>query len=419
MSFRSRLGAAWRGLTTKDGPNGPYGALGLLAEIFGARTTKSGQAVTVARALEVATVLACVRVLADGIAQVPLKLYREREDGRGSDPAREHPLYGVLYRRPNAWQTSFAFRETMMLHLVLCSNFYALKVLVRGRVAELVPIDPVRVSVKRNPDLTIAYKVRDEEGGPPREIPASAIWHVRGPSWNSWMGMEAVKLARESIGLSMAIEADQARLYANGLRTSGTYSVDGVLTPAQYTDLRKFIKEYQEDDRGGPLILDHAAKYLQQSLSSVDAQTLESRRLQVEEVCRPFRVMPIMVGHADKTATYASAEQMFLAHVVHTLAPWCERIEQAIDNDLLDAESDAAVYAKFSLNGLMRGAFSDRMTGYSKALGAGGSPAWMTPNEIRAFEEMNPIDGGDELPRPANPPPPGDPRTPPPPNGDV
>ena len=170
-------------------------------------------------------------------------------------------------------------------------------------------------------------------------------------------------------------------------------------------------------DTGGPLILDRGASYLQQTMTGVDAQTLESRRLQIEEVCRPFRVMPIMVGHADKTATYASAEQMFLAHVVHTLAPWCERIEQSIDNDLLRGEQ--GLYAKFNLNGLMRGAFADRMNGYSKALGAGGSPAWMTPNEVRGLEELNPVDGGDELPKPTNPPVPDDPPKPPPRKGDA
>jgi HK97 family phage portal protein len=135
-------------------------------------------------------------------------------------------------------------------------------------------------------------------------------------------------------------------------------------------------------------------------MTGVDAQTLESRRFQVEETCRPFRVMPIMIGHADKTTTYASAEQMFLAHVVHTLAPWCERIEQAIGIGLLDSDRDVGVYAKFNLNGLMRGAFKDRMEGYARALGAGGSPPWMEVNEIRALEEINPVDWGDGKPEP-------------------
>lgn len=251
-------------------------------------------------------------------------------------------------------------------------------------------------------------------------MPPGSIWHVRGPSWNSWMGMEAVKVARESIGLSMAIEGDQSKLYKNGLRTSGTYSVEGTLTPQQYKDLRAFIKEFQADEGGGPLILDHAAKYLQQTMSGVDAQTLESRKFQVEEVCRPFRVMPLMVGHPADMAARAATESIFIAHVVHTLAPWCSRIEQAIDNDLLDADRDANVYAKFNLNGLMRGAFKERMEGYARMLGAGGSPPMAEVNELRAMEEMNPVDWGDGKPEP----PQSAPTTPPddkpdPPEGDV
>jgi HK97 family phage portal protein len=399
MSFWSRVGAAWRGFKSADG-NGPYGSLAPFIEVYNSgRATRSGETVNWSTALQVSVVAGITRVLCDGIAQVPLKLYRERADGRGSDPATDHPLYPVLYRRPNPWQTSFAFRETMMLHLILCGNFFALKNVAGGQVRELVPIEPGRVEVEQLPDMTLRYWVRNQRGDR-KEVPAEAIWHVRGPSWNSWMGMEAVKIARESIGLTMAIEGDQAKLYRNGLRTSGTYSVEGKLSPEQYKDLRKYIKEWQSE-QGGPLILDMAAKYLQQTMTGVDAQTLESRRLQVEEVCRPFRVMPIMVGHADKTATYASAEQMFIAHVVHTLAPWCQRIEQAIDNDLLDAERDRAVYAKFNLNGLMRGAFKDRMEGYARMLGAGGSPPMAEVNELRAMEEMNPVDWGDGKPEPA------------------
>lgn len=405
MSLKSRFGAAWRGLAGKSGSGNPkYDQLAAFAEVLGSRESKSGQVITSTTALQVSTVLACVRVLADGVAQSPLKLYRERLGGKGSDPATDHPLYLLLYRRPNPWQTSFAFRETMMFHLVLCGNFFAFKNRVgrEQRIRELIPIDPGRVEVKRNADWSLTYRVRGDDGRT-KDFPAEAIWHIRGPSWNSWMGMDAVRLARESIGLSMAIEADQAQLYKNGLRTSGVYAVEGKLVGDQYKDLRKHITDWQLDP-GGPLILDMAAKYLQQTMTGVDAQTLESRRLQVEETCRPFRVMPIMVGHADKTATYASAEQMFIAHRVHTLAPQCERIEQSIDNDLLDAAADRDIYAKFNLDGLMRGAFKDRTNGYAKALGAGGSPAWMTPNEIRALEEMNPIEGGDELPKPTNPP---------------
>lgn len=388
MSFPSRLAAAWRGLTTKDAGDGPYGSLAAFIEVYGSQRAKSGQTVNSSTALQVSTVLGVTRVLCEGVAQVPLKLYRDRDDGRGADVATDHALYRVLYRQPNPWQTSFRFRETMMLHLVLCNNFFAFKNKVGGQVRELIPFQPGDVEVRRNPDLSLVYRVRDNSGAT-RDFPQEAILHLRGPSWNSWMGMEAVKLAREAIGLSMAIEADQASLYKNGLRTSGTYSVEGNLTEPQYAQLRKHIDKHRAEDNGGPLILDMAAKYLQQTMSGVDAQTLESRRFQVEEVCRPFRVMPIMVGHADKAATYASAEQMFLAHVVHTLCPWYERLQQDFDVQLLDPEKDAGVYSKFVVNALMRGTADARANYYKAMLGAPGQKGWGSQNEVRALEEMN------------------------------
>jgi HK97 family phage portal protein len=388
MSLRSRMSAAWRGLTIKDIGDGAYGPLAAFVEVYGSQRAKSGQTVNFSTALQVATVLGITRVLCEGVAQVPLKLFRDRADGRGADPAIDHPLYRVLYRRPNPWQTSFRFRETMMLHLVLCNNFFAFKNIAGGQVRELIPFQPGDVDVRRNPDLSLVYRVRNA-AGVTKEFPQEAIMHLRGPSWNSWMGMEAVKLAREAIGLTMAIEADQASLYKNGLRASGTYSVEGTLTGQQYEDLRKHIDKHRNEDNGGPLILDMAAKYLQQTITGVDAQTLESRRFQVEEVCRPFRVMPIMVGHADKAATYASAEQMFLAHVVHTLCPWYERLQQDFDVQLLDPDRDEGLYTKFIVNALMRGTAEARANYYKAMLGAPGQKGWGSQNEVRELEDMN------------------------------
>lgn len=398
MGFWSWLRGTGTKGTEQDLSAGPYGSLAPFLDVYGSNKSKSGQTITWQTALQVSVVAGIVRVLCDGVAQVPLKLYRARPDGKGADIETEHPLARVLYRRPNPWQTSYTFRETMMLHLVLCGNFFALKNMIAGQVRELIPIEPQRVEAEQQRDLSVRYWVRNDDGQK-REVPEASIFHVRGPSWNSWMGMEAIKIAREAIGLTMSIEADQADMYKHGLRTTGTYSVEGTLNASQYESLRKFIVEHQAE-RGGPLILDRSAKYLQQSLSGVDAQTLESRAFQVEETCRPFRVMPIMVGHSDKTATYASAEQMFLAHVVHTLCPWYERLQQEFDVQLLDPDRDADLYTKFVVNGLLRGAFETRMNGYAKALGSGGAPPFMEVNEIRALEDMNPVDWGDGKPEP-------------------
>jgi HK97 family phage portal protein len=403
MSLLSRFSNAWRGFSAKDEGHSPYGSLSPFLEVYGSNKSKTGQSITTTTALQVSTVLGVTRVLCEGVAQVPLKLFRDKADGRGADPASDHSLYRVLYRRPNPWQTSFRFRETMMLHLVLCNNFYAFKNVIGGQVRELIPFMPGNVEVKQNRDMTLTYRVRDESGQT-RDFPQESILHLRGPSWNSWMGMEAVKLAREAIGLSMAIEADQASLYKNGLRTSGSYSVEGKLTEKQYADLRKFIKNHQASDDGGPLILDSAAKYMAQTMTGLDAQTLESRRFQVEEVCRPFRVMPIMIGHADKAATYASAEQMFLAHVVHTLCPWYERLQQDFDTQLLsEADQDAGLYTKFVVNALMRGTAQARAEYYKAMLGSTGQKGWGSQNEVRALEEMNLSEdpAADELDMPA------------------
>lgn len=348
--------------------------------------TKSGQSVTYATALQVSTVLACCRVLAEGISQVPLKLLRPRAEG-GADAAVDHPLYRLLYRRPNSWQTSFEFRETMMLHLVLCGNFYAYKSLVGGHLYELIPIEPGRVTVKRLGDFSLIYTVTGENGST-RDFAAGDIWHVRGPSWNSWMGLEAVRLARETIGLSMALEEAHARLHENGVAPSGVYSIEGTLSKESHDNLVTWLKSI---GKGDPLVLDRGAKWLAQQMSGVDAQHVETRKLQIEEICRALRVMPIMVGASDKTATYASAEQMFLAHVVHHLAPWCERVEQSADVNLLsEADQKAGLYVKFNLNGLLRGAVKDRATFYTMLWNVGS----LSPDEIREFEDMNPLPDG-------------------------
>lgn len=379
----------------------PAGVLRALAD---AGRSKSGAVVTWQTAIRVVTFFACARVIAEGLAQVPLKLYRESPDGRSREPAREHPLYDVLYRRPNEWQTSYEYRETIGLHLVVAGNHYSYKNVVRGQVAELIPLDPATVTVKRRDDLELEYQVRNRTGSAAaRTFRADEIWHLRGPSWNGWQGLDTVRdIARETLGLSISTESAAAELSANGLAPSGTYSVEGTLNDVQYKALRVFLAEnYGAGRRGLPMILDRAAKWQQQSMSGVDAQHLETRQLQAAEVCRALRVMPIMVGISDKAATYASAEQMFLAHVVHTLAPWYQRLEQSIDAWLLTEKDRAAgLYANFVEEGLLRGSLrdtKDTVLGYVN----GGI---LTPNEGRAKLDMNPDTdpASDRLRIPAN-----------------
>lgn len=372
-------------------------------DFFGSRVSKAGVPVSWERALDVSTVFACIRVIAEGVAQVPLRVMLELPDGKGSLPATDHPLYKVLNSKPNRWQTSFAMRETMIFHLALTGNAFFYKNIVRNRVKELIPIDPGHVTITRHNDYSLTYRITGLDGSS-IELPQELVWHIRGPSWDTWRGLDAVRQAREAIGLTIATENTQAEMHANGLQSSGTYSTDQKIDPEKYKQIQAWIAaQIGGGSKHKPFIIDSGFKWTQQSMTGVDAQHLETRKFQIEEICRSFRVLPPMVGHSGQAMTFASAEQIFLAHVVHTLMPWIVRIEQSIDNDLLDGDEDAAFFAKFNVNSLLRGAHKDRGEYYAKALGSGGAPAWMTQDEVRGEEDLN-AKGGEasKLPKPTN-----------------
>ena len=366
----------------------------LYKELLGRASSKTGITVNWKTALQASTALACGRVIAEGIAQVPFKLFRERAGG-GMDAARDQGLYELLYLRPNEWQTSFELREQIGLHLSFMGNAYIYKVRgLRDEIVELLPFEPNLVTVKRE-GWERKYEINTEKGQRVT-VEARDMWHLRGLSWDGVSGLEGIKLAREAIGLSLAMEEHGARMFSNGAQPGGILSTDLMLKEDQVKVLRESWAERQGGTQNAykTAILFGGLKWIPLAQTGVDSQHLEQRRLQVEEICRVFRVMPIMVGHADKTATYASAEQMFLAHVVHTLMPWYTRIEQSADVNLLSADDRASgLYTKFMAQALLRGASKERAEYFSRALGAGGSPAWMTQNEVRALEELNPFDG--------------------------
>lgn len=361
------------------------------SELLASRSA-SGVNVTVERALQVTTVFDCLRVIAEGVAQVPLKIYRTVEEGR-KELGKENPWHNILSTKPNEWQTSFEFRENLVFQTGLAGNFYAFKNLIRGKPASLIPFEPGTVEVSVNEKRQIEYKAT-AANGEQRIIPAGAMWHVRGPTWQTYIGMEATKYAREAIGLAVNIETAQNQLHANGVQTSGFFSVDSTLDSTQYNQLKSWIeKNIGGENKFKPFIVDRGAKFQPVSMSGVDAQTIENRRFQIEEICRSFRVMPIMIGQSDKAATYASAEQMFLAHTIHTLLPWYTRLEQSIDANLLTQEERAqGYYSKFNANALMRGTFKDRAEFYDKMY----RMKAFNPNTILAFEDMNPYEGGEK-----------------------
>lgn len=377
-------------------------ALTELPDFLFSPESKTGIAVNWATALQVTTVLACCRVIAEGLAQVPFEIRRRNDDRRGSVLATGHPLFNLLHRKPNSWMTSFELREMIAMHLVLCGNAYVfISRRFDGSVLELIPVEPSRVQVTRHRDLSMTYRIAGEDGSL-SVFDQTMIWHIRGPSWNGWMGMESVKLAREAIGLSLALEASHATLHKNGAQPSGVYSIKSVLNEDQHKKLSAWIRNQTSgSNASAPLILDNGAEWLSRQMTGVDSQHVETRRLQIEEVCRAMRVMPIMVGAADKTATYASSEQMFIAHAVHTLAPWAERIEQSADAALLG--DDPSHFTVLDMRGLMRGALKDQAEYFAKALGAGGGPAWMTQDEVRLESDLNPRGGtADTLREPSN-----------------
>lgn len=355
--------------------------------------SKSGPSVTGENVWRVSAAMACMAVRARGMAQVPFKLFQETEEGglKRIRQAREHALFDKLAARPNSWQTSYEFREQLELHLCL-GNAFVFKNFYRDKVEELFILKNVRA--EQQEDMSTRYWVRSKNGEE-REVPAKNIWHLRGLSWDGFMGMDTLNMAREALGLSMALENTAASLHANGVRPTGTYSVDGQLSKDQHASLVAWLKK-NATEPGTPLVLDRNAKWLSQAMTSVDAQHKEMRDQQIAEVCRFFGVLPIMIGHTgDKANTYASAETMFTAHKVHTLAPEYTRIQESADVNLLtDKERAQGYYFKFVVSALSWASLKDQGEYFAKSLGSGGSPAWHTQDEIRAFLEFDAM-GGD------------------------
>jgi HK97 family phage portal protein len=348
-------------------------------------------------ALQVATVLACVRTIADGCATPSLEVFREKSDGK-RERAINIPEYRLLNRRPNEWQTSFEWRRLMTAHAALTGAGLSIKV--RGdnrRVRELIPVLPGRWDVRRISRYEVRYRVWDDFGFVGEFLPAD-VFVLHNMQWDHIGALNHVKAAASAIGLGLAAERSQAAFHENGARPSGTYSVEGTLNKEQYTALTEWLRrQYSGAERTGlPMVLDRAAKWLQTSMSGVDAQHLETRRMQVEEICRAFNVFPIMVGHNDKAATFASAEAFFAAHLKHTLAPWHVAWTQRLDETLLDGAGP--LFAEFDTRYLNAGAMKDRAV-WARTMAEMGI---YTRNELRDEEGKDPIDGLDEPLTPMN-----------------
>lgn len=365
----------------------------------------AGESVNVRTALQTSAVLCCARVIAEGLAQVPCRVYRE--DALGSPVEdRAHPLSLVLGRRPNDWQTGFEFREQIGFHLVLTNNAYVYKNVVGDQVMELYALDPSSVEVKQDNDRELTYTVSISNGRR-LEVPASSIWHLRGPSWDGVMGLDAIRLARKTIGLAQATETFGTKLFENGARPGGiltTRNTPGMpaMTQAQRDDIKTtWMTQYQGNGNAHKTVmLPYDLDFTPISGTANEAQWIENRQFLIEEVCRFFRVLPIMVMRQGSTS-YNSVEQQFLAHLNHTLMPWYRRFEQSAENNLLTSDELKAGYTvKLNHNALLRGSHTERATYYQTMRSIG----VMTANEVRGLEDLPRSDDpkADELAPAAN-----------------
>jgi HK97 family phage portal protein len=347
-------------------------------------------------ALQVSTVLACVKVIADGCATPDFNVFREKDDGT-REKAMNIPEFRLLSRRPNEWQTSFEWRRLMTVHAALTGSALSIKVRGgNGRVRELIPVEPGKWDVRKVSRYELRYRCWDEFGmiG---EFPADDVFLLNGLQWEWAKNLNAVKLAQSAIGLAMATEKSAQSMHANGLKSSGTYSVDGPLTGEQRDRITGWLKRMSGPERAGdPIVIDRGAKWLQTASSAVDAQANETRRTQVEEICRAYSVFPIMVGHSDKASTFASSEAFFSAHLIHTLTPWHKAWTQRVDEMLLDGAGP--LYAEFDTRYMRLGSMKDRAEFARTMI----ETTVMVPNEIRNMEGLDPRPGGDVPLQPLN-----------------
>lgn len=365
--------------------------------------TRSKVNITPETAMRVTGILCAARVIAEGVAQVPLKLFLETDDESGRtvrQPQRSHELYRLLAYQPNDWMTSFEFRETLTLHAVLAGDGFAfINRRADGKVWELLPLAPDDVKVIVEPDNTVRYEVK-LDGQTYAKVNRDQMLHIKGPSWNGSNGLNIVSLAREAIGLSIALEQSQADLFGQGARPSGVLSTETPVGDEAVAKMRsRWIERFGPGGEGGVALLDGNWKFSSMNMTGVDSQQIETRKYQVEEACRALRVFPQMVMQTDKAATFASASSFFQAHVDHTIAPWTKRWEGALKRDLVGWEGpNENIWPAFLLEGLLEGDPKARAAFYTAQVNIGA----MSPNEVRAAENRNPREGGDVFLTPMN-----------------
>lgn len=361
--------------------------------------SSSGKAVTERSAMQMTAVYSCVRILAEAIAGLPLHLYRYGGDG-SKEKATDHPLYALLHDEPNPEMTSFVFRETLMTHLLLWGNAYAQIIRNgKGEVVALYPLMPNRMTVDRDEYGQLYYEYRTTQddahtmkGSVVRLSPRDVL-HVPGLGFDGLVGYSPIAMAKNAIGLAIATEEYGSKFFANGATPGGILEHPGVVKDPER------VRESWNTAFGGSAnankvaVLEEGMKYTPISISPNEAQFLETRKFQIDEIARIFRVPPHMIGDLEKSS-FSNIEQQSLEFVKYTLDPWVCRWEQSMQRALLKPDEKPQYFLKFNVDGLLRGDYQSRMNGYA----VGRQNGWMSANDIRELENLDRItkaDGGD------------------------
>lgn len=359
----------------------------------------AGKRVNERTAMQMTAVYSCVRILSEAVAGLPLHLYRYTDEG-GKEKASDHPLYFLLHDEPNPEMTSFVFRETLMTHLLLWGNAYAQIIRNgRGEVIALYPLMPDRMTVDRdeNGHLYYEYRVSQDEPHTLKEgtvqLSPRDVLHIPGLGFDGLCGYSPIAMAKNAIGMAIACEEYGAKFFANGAQPSGVLEHPGTLKdPAK-------IRESWNSTFGGSqnankvAVLEEGMKYSPISIAPEQAQFLETRKFQIDEIARIFRIPPHMVGDLDKSS-FSNIEQQSLEFVTYTLDPWICRWEQSIARGLFNEQEKKDLFVRFSVDGLLRGDYESRMRGFAVARQNG----WMSANDIRELENLDRIpesEGGD------------------------
>ena len=361
--------------------------------------TTSGKAVTERSAMQMTTVYSCVRILSEAVAGLPLHLYRYTDSG-GKTMALDHPLYRLLHDEPNPEMSSFVFRETLMTHLLLWGNAYA-QIIRNGKneIIALYPLMPNRMTVDRdeNGRLYYAYSHGSDEAIRDKSqtviLSPTDVLHIPGLGFDGLVGYSPIAMAKNAIGMAIACEEYGAKFFANGASPGGVLEHPGTIKdPQRVRD--SWMSQFGGSANANKIaVLEEGLKFTPIGIAPEQAQFLETRKFQINEIARIFRVPPHMVGDLEKSS-FSNIEQQSLEFVKYTLDPWVIRWEQSIQRSLFNAEEKPRYFVKFNLEGLLRGDYQSRMNGYA----IGRQNGWMSANDIRELENLDRIpaeDGGD------------------------